>query len=149
MAALLPGLRSRAAELAVAVIAGAVAGLLGVGIPSAIGVALAVALFAELASRHAPSAPEQELVSEPPRPRGDLRPLSRREAEVARLVADGLSNREIAARLSRGERGIETHIQHCFNKLTFHNRAELTRWVVEHDLVAASDSVVEKSVPRN
>lgn len=76
-----------------------------------------------------------ELPSAPPSPpKSDLDPLSKREAEIARLVSEGLSNKEIAARIWRGERGVEAHVQHCYNKLGLHNRAELTRWVLEREL---------------
>jgi DNA-binding NarL/FixJ family response regulator len=132
MPALVPGLKARLPDLAVAGAAGIVAGTLGVGLLAAAGVAIGVGLYSELARRHAPKATAP---AEPPRPRGDLYPLTRAEAEVARLVAEGLTNREIAARIWRGERAVETRIQNCFNRLGLHNRSELTRWVIEHDTV--------------
>ncbi|MET9272649.1 LuxR C-terminal-related transcriptional regulator [Kribbella sp. NPDC003557] len=56
-------------------------------------------------------------------------PLSPREREVARLVADGLSNREIAARLVISERTAQNHVQHILDKLGFANRAQVAAWV--------------------
>jgi predicted ATPase/DNA-binding CsgD family transcriptional regulator len=55
--------------------------------------------------------------------------LSKREREVARLVADGLSNRDIAARLVISRRTADTHVQHILAKLGFHNRAQIAVWV--------------------
>ena len=60
---------------------------------------------------------------------GPLR-LSRREAEVARLVAQGLTNREIAGLLRLSERTVENHTSHILNKLGLRNRSEVTAWVL-------------------
>jgi predicted ATPase/DNA-binding CsgD family transcriptional regulator len=59
-------------------------------------------------------------------------PLTRREGEVAALVAEGLSNRQIGSRLSIAERTAETHIGNILNKLNFHSRAQIAAWVAEH-----------------
>lgn len=69
------------------------------------------------------------------RPRGGpvvLPPLTPRESEIARLVAKGLSNREIAARLVIARRTAETHLQHIMHKLDFANRTQLAVWVEQH-----------------
>ncbi|WP_427894391.1 LuxR C-terminal-related transcriptional regulator [Kribbella sp. GL6] len=55
--------------------------------------------------------------------------LSRREDEVAGLVADGLSNREIATALVISERTAQNHVQHILTKLGFVNRAQIAAWV--------------------
>jgi DNA-binding CsgD family transcriptional regulator len=56
--------------------------------------------------------------------------LSRREAEVASLVAQGLTNREIADLLRLSERTVENHASHILNKLDLRNRSEVTAWVL-------------------
>ena len=57
-------------------------------------------------------------------------PLSPRERQVAALVALGLSNREIAARLVISERTAQNHVQHILDKLGFANRAQIAAWTV-------------------
>jgi DNA-binding CsgD family transcriptional regulator/tetratricopeptide (TPR) repeat protein len=56
-------------------------------------------------------------------------PLSSRELEVARLVAEGLSNREIAGRLHLSERTAESHVKHICDKLGFNSRSQVAAWV--------------------
>jgi non-specific serine/threonine protein kinase len=54
--------------------------------------------------------------------------LSRREREVAALVAEGLSNREIGERLFISERTAEGHVEQIFNKLGFGKRSQIASW---------------------
>jgi predicted ATPase/DNA-binding CsgD family transcriptional regulator len=56
-------------------------------------------------------------------------PLGRREAEVARLVADGLSNKQIGARLLISEHTVDTHVRNILNKLGFNSRAQIAAWM--------------------
>lgn len=58
--------------------------------------------------------------------------LSRRETQVAQLVAERLTNREIAERLFLSERTAEYHVEQIRNKLGFHSRAEIADWVAQH-----------------
>jgi DNA-binding NarL/FixJ family response regulator len=63
----------------------------------------------------------------------DLR-LTEREAEVLRLVAKGLTARQIAARLVLSHRTVESHVQNTLRKLHLHNRVELARYAIERGL---------------
>ena len=55
--------------------------------------------------------------------------LSRREREVAQLLAQGLSNREIAERLYLSERTVDNHVHHILAKLGFDSRVQVATWV--------------------
>jgi non-specific serine/threonine protein kinase len=63
--------------------------------------------------------------------------LTSREREVAALIAQGLSNREIASRLVIAERTAEGHVQSILNKLGFNSRTQIAAWAVEHGLRTA------------
>lgn len=56
-------------------------------------------------------------------------PLTRREQEITVLVAQGLTNRQIAATLHISDRTAETHVQHILGKLGFTNRTQIAAWV--------------------
>jgi DNA-binding CsgD family transcriptional regulator/tetratricopeptide (TPR) repeat protein len=62
--------------------------------------------------------------------RQPVNPLSRRESEVAVLVAQSLSNREIAERLFLSERTVESHVRAILAKMDFNGRTEIATWVV-------------------
>ena len=75
----------------------------------------------------------------PPRPltarqatKRDSGGLTARESQVAALIAQGLSNRAIAAALVVSERTVTTHITSVLTKLGFASRAQIAAWVVEH-----------------
>jgi DNA-binding CsgD family transcriptional regulator/DNA-binding beta-propeller fold protein YncE len=70
-------------------------------------------------------------LSAPPAGPGPVK-LSRRELEVARLVAEGLTNREIALRLFVSERTVDGHLEHVREKLGFNTRAQIATWVTRH-----------------
>ncbi len=55
--------------------------------------------------------------------------LAKREAEVARLVADGLSNKEIGARLFISEHTVDSHVRSILNKLGCNSRAQIAAWM--------------------
>ena len=74
---------------------------------------------------------EHESVPQRASDRGSLGGLTRREAEIAGLVAEGLSNRDIALRLVISQRTAETHVEHILTKLGFTSRAQIAAWVVE------------------
>jgi DNA-binding NarL/FixJ family response regulator len=68
--------------------------------------------------------------------RQDTTRLTRRERDVAALVARGLSNREIARELFVGERTIETHVGNILGKLGFATRAQIAAWAAASGLVS-------------
>lgn len=63
--------------------------------------------------------------------------LSRRELDVLRLVADGLSTRQIADRLFISAKTADHHIQHIYTKTAVSNRAAATRWAINHGIVSS------------
>jgi len=60
--------------------------------------------------------------------------LTERETEVLRLVAKGLSYKDIAERLVISHRTVQNHVQNTLNKLQLHNRVELVRYAIEQGL---------------
>jgi DNA-binding CsgD family transcriptional regulator len=70
-----------------------------------------------------------------PRPPGPWRTLTRREAEVAALVARGLTNRDIATQLFVSVRTVEVHVDHILTKLGFHTRTQLAAWAYQEGLL--------------
>jgi len=69
-------------------------------------------------------------------------PLSDREQEVAVLVAQGMSNREIGQRLYLSEHTVRNHISNVLGKLELRSRTEIARWVVEQRLPEAEASLM-------
>lgn len=80
--------------------------------------------YRRLASEPAPAAAD-----EPKAPR-----LTDRETEVLRLVAKGLSYKQIAERLVISHRTVQNHVQNTLGKLQLHNRVELVRYAIERGL---------------
>jgi DNA-binding NarL/FixJ family response regulator len=60
--------------------------------------------------------------------------LTERETEVLRLVAKGLTARQIGDRLVLSHRTVESHVQSTLRKLQMHNRAQLVRYAIERGL---------------
>ena len=67
-------------------------------------------------------------------PPGPRQALTRRETEVAALVARGLTNRDIAAQLFLSVRTVEVHVDHILTKLGFRTRTQLAAWAYEAGL---------------
>lgn len=67
--------------------------------------------------------------SDPDAPR-----LTDRETEVLRLVAKGLSYKQIAERLFLSHRTVQNHVQNTLRKLQLHNRVQLVRYAIEQGL---------------
>ncbi|MGI5370556.1 DNA-binding response regulator [Streptomyces sp. A244] len=81
--------------------------------------------YRRLASEPVPAADTDE----PKAPR-----LTDRETEVLRLVAKGLSYKQIAERLVISHRTVQNHVQNTLGKLQLHNRVELVRYAIERGL---------------
>ena len=73
----------------------------------------------------------RRLAVEPTGPDAAAPKLTERETEVLRLVAKGLSYRQIAERLVLSHRTVQNHVQNTLGKLQLHNRVELTRYAIE------------------
>jgi predicted ATPase/DNA-binding CsgD family transcriptional regulator len=68
------------------------------------------------------------------RGRGRSASLTRREREIAALVATGLTNREIAGQLYLSVRTVEVHVDHILSKLGFRTRTQLAAWIHQEGL---------------
>jgi DNA-binding NarL/FixJ family response regulator len=64
--------------------------------------------------------------------------LTERETEILRMVATGLSYKQIATRLTLSHRTVQNHVQNTLGKLHLHNRVELVRYAIEHGLADES-----------
>jgi DNA-binding CsgD family transcriptional regulator len=62
--------------------------------------------------------------------------LTPREKEVALLVAQELSNRQIASALTLSEHTVATHLRNVLKKLGLHSRDQVAAWVREHQLLS-------------
>jgi predicted ATPase/DNA-binding CsgD family transcriptional regulator len=93
-----------------------------------VGMAMADQLTAE-GSRLSPDELMEEALREVDR--GRTGPLSRREHEIADLIAEGLTNREIAQRLIISTRTVESHVDHIKAKLGFGRRARIVAWALD------------------
>jgi len=67
--------------------------------------------------------------------------LTPRELEVAALVAEGLSNRELAARLVITERTAENHVAHILDRLGLRSRVQIATWVTERGVRRAAETL--------
>jgi non-specific serine/threonine protein kinase len=81
-------------------------------------------------------------LGEPPpanRRQPDDLPLTRRQQEVAHLVAQGLTDREVATRLSISIRTAESHVEQILARLGFRSRAQIAAWVAARGVAHSSD----------
>jgi non-specific serine/threonine protein kinase len=66
-----------------------------------------------------------------PQPKDANTTLTAREQQVAELIAQGFSNRQIASKLAIAQRTVETHIEHVMRKLTVTSRAQIAVWAAQ------------------
>ena len=76
----------------------------------------------------------RRLSDKPATPDSDTPRLTDRETEVLRLVAKGLSYKQIAERLFLSHRTVQNHVQNTLRKLQLHNRVQLVRYAIEQGL---------------
>lgn len=77
---------------------------------------------------------EYRRLSDTPARDDDTPRLTDRETEVLRLVAKGLSYKQIADRLVLSHRTVQNHVQNTLRKLQMHNRVQLVRYAIEQGL---------------
>jgi DNA-binding NarL/FixJ family response regulator len=78
-----------------------------------------------------PTRSQPEVSSTPEHPGG----LSPREVEVLGLVAEGLTNAQVAQRLFLSPRTVQRHLNSIYHKLGASSRTAATRFAIEHDLL--------------
>ena len=76
----------------------------------------------------------RRLAGEEPRSGPAVPALTDRETDVLRLVAKGLTARQIGERLGVSHRTVETHVQSTLRKLQLHNRVQLARYAIEQGI---------------
>jgi len=74
----------------------------------------------------------------PATPSADVEGLTRREADVVRLVAQGLNNRQVAKEMFVSEATVKTHLNHILAKLAMQDRAALIAWAWRHGLAGSA-----------
>jgi DNA-binding NarL/FixJ family response regulator len=72
-----------------------------------------------------------------------IEPLTDREQEVLRLLATGLSNKEIASILFIAECTVKTHVEHIIAKLGVSDRVQAAVWAAQHGLVSGQSSLTQ------
>jgi DNA-binding CsgD family transcriptional regulator len=75
--------------------------------------------------------------------------LTGAETQVARLVSDGITNREIADRLFLSPHTVNSHLRHIYGKLAINSRAELARMVAEHAAARGGESALVQKIDRH
>jgi len=105
--------------------------MLGIAWALAVGAGLAVLVVGEVTGRLVPARPKLS-----PIPPSGSHPLSRREIEVAVLIAQGLTSKEVGRKLFIERGTVDTHVQHIYNKLQIDSRPQLAVWLMDHGLLS-------------
>lgn len=102
---------------------------------------LALEIFNQLGARPAAELVQKKLLAIPQRQldKGKFGGLTAREREVAVLIAQGKSNREIAMAMTVGVKTVETYVTRILNKLGFDSRVQIATWAVEKGLINLGD----------
>jgi NarL family two-component system response regulator LiaR len=85
-------------------------------------------------------------ISRPTQPPASPDPLTEREIEVLRLVATGLSNQEIADKLTVAEVTVRTHVSHILSKLHLANRVQATLYALKEDLTSLENGEINQGI---
>jgi DNA-binding NarL/FixJ family response regulator len=78
-------------------------------------------------------------MADPASREADTPQLTERETEILKMVAKGMSYKQIAERLVLSHRTVQNHVQNTLRKLQMHNRVELTRYAIEQGLDEPDD----------
>jgi DNA-binding NarL/FixJ family response regulator len=73
--------------------------------------------------------------------------LTDREEQVLKLIAEGLTNRQISCRLSISESTVENHIHHIYEKLGFTNRAQAVAYIFQLRVVLLNNMLENRGNP--
>ena len=84
----------------------------------------------------------RRIAAEPSPPDVHTPALTDRETEVLRLVATGMSYKQVAARLVVSHRTVQNHVQNTLGKLQLHNRVELVRYAIARGLDGPTEGAV-------
>ena len=123
---------------------------LGVAWLVALGAGVAVLVFGEVVGRFLNGrrlAASSSDGMRPPAPVAHVggHPLSPRELEVAVLIAQGLTSKEVGTKLQVVRGTVDKHMEHIYNKLGFASRAQLAIWLMERGLLERDDQEVNTS----
>jgi len=78
-------------------------------------------------------------INKPPVEQHDQKPLTKRELEVLRLIAHGITNQEIADKLVVSERTVRTHVSNILEKLQLENRTQAALYALREGLSTLDD----------
>ncbi len=95
-----------------------------------------------------PGIPDGRLAAAPASGEAAALQLTERETEILRMVATGLSYKQIAGRLVLSHRTVQNHVQNTLGKLQLHNRVELVRYAIEHGLADEPQLPGQRSLTR-